>query len=101
MIRPRGVRSVDEIRQLEPRDRIPAYATLLELILRDRLPRDQRTLSLNELIQLHEDVFPNPEYVSLANRVRNDLIHARGESSPDHWHEAAYILEQAILLATQ
>ena len=98
MIRPRGVKSLAEIRDLQyPEDRVPAYATLLEMILRDLGVAQGRDLSLNELIELHSECFRDVRRVYFANMVRNDLVHALGGFSTAEWAQADRILDEAVL----
>jgi hypothetical protein len=102
MTRPRGVKSFAEIRELPyPEERVPAYATLLELILRDLYVEPGSTLSLSELIELHTERFRDVRGVYFANRVRNDLVHAVGEFSNAEWTKADRILEGALLEVTK
>lgn len=94
---PAGIRSLNDIRRLSgPADRIPAYATLLELILRTFKSDDTAEISLNNLIELHRTKFTRPPRVFFANSVRNDLIHALGRFSAAEWADAAGIFDQAI-----
>ena len=86
---PAGIRALSEIRGLtRPEDRIPAYATLLELVLRTYTPDIGVDPTLNNLIEFHRFKFTNVDRVFFANAVRNDLIHAKGEYPREKWQLA-------------
>jgi hypothetical protein len=94
---PPGVRTLSEIRNAaRPEDRIPAYATLLELILRTFTPDIGLEPTLNNLIEYHRVRFTSPQRIFFANAVRNDLIHALGRFGPGEWRQAADIFDTAI-----
>jgi hypothetical protein len=94
---PFGIKSLAEIRGLsKPEDRVPAYATLLQLILRTLTPDIGTEPSLNNLVEFHQSKFTRPKRVFFANSVRNDLVHALGQFSAPEWTDAAKILDEAI-----
>jgi len=95
---PAGVRSLTEISQLSLiEDRVRAYATLLECILRTLAPEIGPKPEFSELFRLHSGKFTRPKRVLFAYAVRSDLVHGNGKFSPDKWGDAAEIFENTII----